>query len=103
MLSHFGGTDFLTRCTIAAVDALSVGMSLAALRCPKCHALHLDELEWSTREHRTHRCLHPYCRHEWKCHRTVVGNPLASLKPSIGAVDNRPVLIVDPKLLRRLR
>lgn len=32
--------------------------------CPKCGEQHVDEGEWSTREHKTHQCQS--CMHEWK-------------------------------------
>lgn len=32
--------------------------------CPECGAQHLDEGEWATRPHKTHRCQS--CGHEWR-------------------------------------
>jgi len=34
------------------------------LDCPACHRGHIDEDEWATRLHRTHRCAH--CKNEWR-------------------------------------
>ena len=35
-----------------------------ALNCPKCNCPHIDEGEWATRLHKTHRCQN--CGHEWR-------------------------------------
>lgn len=34
------------------------------LWCPDCCLAHIDEGEWATRPHKTHRCEH--CSHEWR-------------------------------------
>jgi len=34
------------------------------LRCPNCNRRHIDEDEWATRPHKTHRCAS--CGHEWR-------------------------------------
>ncbi len=34
------------------------------LRCPNCTAVHIDEGEWATRPHKTHRCQ--LCRCDWR-------------------------------------
>jgi hypothetical protein len=34
------------------------------LHCPVCQKQHVDEGEWATTPHRTHRCL--FCGHEWR-------------------------------------
>lgn len=43
-------------------------MSLRALIwCPACHRQHVDEGEWVTREHKTHRCVgEGGCGFEWR-------------------------------------
>lgn len=39
----------------------------ALMWCPKCGLQHIDEGEWATREHKTHRCVgEGGCRHEWR-------------------------------------
>ncbi len=49
----------------------------AVLFCPSCGKLHLDEGEWTTRPHRTHRCVDDAagfgCAHEWRIERYVFG------------------------------
>lgn len=37
-----------------------------ALWCPNCGERHIDEGEWRTRVHTTHKCEH--CHHEWRPH-----------------------------------
>ncbi len=34
------------------------------LRCPYCWTVHIDEGEWATRPHRTHKCEH--CGETWR-------------------------------------
>jgi hypothetical protein len=34
------------------------------LECPKCQLWHVDEGEWATKPHKTHRCAG--CGHEWR-------------------------------------
>ena len=34
------------------------------LHCPKCFTQHVDQDEFATRPHRTHRCVQ--CAHEWR-------------------------------------
>lgn len=36
------------------------------LNCPECGYLHVDEDEWATKPHNTHKCAK--CKHEWKPH-----------------------------------
>lgn len=38
----------------------------ALIWCPKCGRQHIDEGEWATRVHKTHRCVgEDGCGHEW--------------------------------------
>jgi hypothetical protein len=43
---------------------------MATLHCPSCSKLHIDEGEFATRPHRTHRCVDDAagkgCGHEWR-------------------------------------
>lgn len=48
----------------AEVERLrDVGVS-TELFCPNCGEQHVDEGEWASKPHRTHRCA--YCGHEWR-------------------------------------
>ena len=60
------------RCGYAAFHALKDVIRIAPppppqpiiTQCPRCTAQHVDEGEWATRPHRTHRCV--MCEHEWR-------------------------------------
>lgn len=63
------------RCSVLAAPNEPV---LLALSCPNCGLRHIDEGEWATRPHRTHRCVDgPFgkgCGNEWRpAHMYTVG------------------------------
>jgi hypothetical protein len=47
--------------------------------CPDCHKQHIDEGEWATRLHHTHRCVDDAagtgCGHEWRLNDYAFGAP----------------------------
>jgi len=50
------------------------------LACPACGKRHIDEGEWATRPHHTHRCVDDEagrgCGHEWRLDHIIFGAPL---------------------------
>ena len=53
----------LDTCIVAARSGLAASRTLQSLCCKKCHAVHLDTNDFSTRLHRYHRC--ELCGHQW--------------------------------------
>ena len=53
-----------------------------ALDCPACGLPHIDQGEWATTPHKTHRCAH--CGHEWRPF--LVPTVGVSTAPSAGLV-----------------
>lgn len=51
------------------------------LRCPTCGAPHVDDGEWQSRPHRTHKCA--LCRNEWR--------PVDELTIGVGLIHEEPI------------
>jgi predicted RNA-binding Zn-ribbon protein involved in translation (DUF1610 family) len=76
-------------------------MMQAFLFCPQCHKQHIDEGEFATRVHRTHRCVDDAagsgCGFEWRVEPAVFGVlTLNAISPVVPVAES-----VAGKLLRR--
>lgn len=58
-----GARDHLVREILAQYDREHASIPML-LFCPQCSYQHIDEGEWATKPHRTHRCLN--CKNEWR-------------------------------------
>jgi hypothetical protein len=69
---------------LPALGALLAGEPIpSTILCPACNKLHVDEGEFATRPHHTHRCVDDAagngCGHEWRLEELLVG--VTSLSP----------------------
>ena len=62
------------------IEGLDTLLRREPLSCPSCGKRHIDEGEWATRRHHTHRCVNDDagigCGNEWRLEEYVFGAPL---------------------------